>query len=163
MGKQKRICVLGIKGDSMRKKILVRGPALSMSGYGEQARFALRSLRAHEDLFDIYLIPVGWGKTGWIWEDSEERQWLDQIINKTLEYNRGGNPHYDMSLQITIPNEWERLAPVNIGYTAGIETTKISPVWVEKSQMMDRIVVVSNHAKYGFDNTSYQATNRRDI
>ena len=145
----------------MRKKILVRGPALSMSGYGEQARFALRSLRAHEDLFDIYLIPVGWGKTGWIWEDSEERQWLDQIINKTLEYNRGGNPHYDMSLQITIPNEWERLAPVNIGYTAGIETTKISPVWVEKSQMMDRIVVVSNHAKYGFDNTSYQATNQQ--
>ena len=50
----------------MKKKILVRGPALSMSGYGEQTRFALRALRAYEDLFDIYLIPVGWGKTGWI-------------------------------------------------------------------------------------------------
>ena len=145
----------------MRKKILVRGPALSMSGYGEQTRFALRSLRAHEDLFDIYLIPVGWGKTGWIWEDSEERQWLDQIVNKTLEYNKSGNPHYDMSLQVTIPNEWERLAPVNIGYTAGIESTRISPAWVEKTQIMDRILVVSNHAKYGFDNTSYQAKNQQ--
>ena len=142
----------------MRKKILVRGPALSMSGYGEQTRFALRCLRAYEELFDIYLIPVGWGKTGWIWESSEERQWIDQIVNKTLKYNQTGTPYYDMSLQVTIPNEWERLAPINIGYTAGIETTKISPVWVEKTQLMDRIIVVSNHAKYGFENTSYEAT-----
>ena len=29
----------------MTKKIIVRGPALSQSGYGEQTRFALRSLR----------------------------------------------------------------------------------------------------------------------
>ena len=115
----------------MRKKILVRGPALSMSGYGEQTRFALRCLRAYEELFDIYLIPVGWGKTGWIWESSEERQWIDQIVNKTLKYNQTGTPYYDMSLQVTIPNEWERLAPINIGYSAGIETTRISPAWVE--------------------------------
>ena len=36
----------------MNKKILLRGPVLSQSGYGEQARFALRSLRSKEDLFD---------------------------------------------------------------------------------------------------------------
>ena len=144
----------------MKKKILVRGPALSMSGYGEQTRFALRALRAYEDLFDIYLIPVGWGKTGWIWEATEEREWIDQLVEKTIKYNMTPNPHYDISLQVTIPNEWEKLAPVNIGYTAGIETTKISPIWIEKSQLMDRIIVVSNHAKYGFDNTSYEARNQ---
>jgi len=142
----------------MKKKILVRGPVLSMSGYGEQARFALRSLRAYEDLFDIYIIPVGWGKTGWIWEASEERDWIDQLVNKTVQYNRSENPHYDMSLQVTIPNEWERLAPVNIGYTAGIETTKIAGEWIEKCNLMDRIIVVSNHAKYGFENSTYEAT-----
>ena len=98
----------------MRKKILVRGPALSMSGYGEQTRFALRCLRAYEELFDIYLIPVGWGKTGWIWESSEERQWIDQIVNKTLQYNQAGTPYYDMSLQVTIPNEWEKIASVDV-------------------------------------------------
>ena len=39
----------------MKKKILLKGPLLTRSGYGEQARFALRSLRSREDLFDIYM------------------------------------------------------------------------------------------------------------
>ena len=71
----------------MRKKIIVRGPVLSQSGYGEQSRFALRCLRAHEDDFDIYIVPVGWGQTGWISGDSEERRWIDFIINKTFNTN----------------------------------------------------------------------------
>ena len=69
-----------------RLKILVRGPALTMSGYGEQCRFALRSLRKHEDKFDVYLINTGWGHTGWVHEDSEERRWFDSILNKTIGY-----------------------------------------------------------------------------
>ena len=39
----------------MKKKIFVRGPVLSQSGYGEQSRFALRALRSREDLFEIYI------------------------------------------------------------------------------------------------------------
>ena len=38
----------------MKKKIFVRGPVLSQSGYGEQSRFALRALRSREDLIYIY-------------------------------------------------------------------------------------------------------------
>ena len=144
----------------MRKKIVVRGPVLSQSGYGEQARFAVRSLRAHEDKFDIFIVPVGWGQTGWLSEDNEERRWLDFVIKKTNHFlqNKGT---FDISLQVTIPNEWEPLAPVNIGYTAGIESDKITPQWIEKSRIMDKIIVVSNHAKHGFDNTSYEATNKK--
>ena len=52
----------------MKKKIFVRAPVLSQSGYGEQSRFALRALRSREDLFDIYVVPITWGNTGWIWE-----------------------------------------------------------------------------------------------
>ena len=37
----------------MKKKIFVKAPVLSQSGYGEQSRFALRALRSREDLFDI--------------------------------------------------------------------------------------------------------------
>ena len=37
----------------MKKKIFVKGPVLSQSGYGEQSRFALRALKSREDLFDI--------------------------------------------------------------------------------------------------------------
>ena len=38
-------------------KVLVRGPALTRTGYGEHCRFVLRALREIEEL-DIYLIPV---------------------------------------------------------------------------------------------------------
>ena len=142
----------------MRKKILVRGPCLTRSGYGEHARFVIRSLRAREDIFDIYVIPVGWGQTGWTAEDNEERAWLDERIKATAIYTHQKG-QFDISLQVTIPNEWERLAPVNIGVTAGIETTKVAPVWLEKANIMDKIITISEHSKWGFTNTTYQGQN----
>ena len=72
----------------MKTKILVRAPALSQSGYGEQARFALRALKTREDIFDIYLVNINWGNTSWIFHDDEERRWLDHISHKTLEHQR---------------------------------------------------------------------------
>ena len=143
----------------MKKKILVRGPVLSRSGYGEQTRFAVRSLRAYEEFFDIYIIPTNWGKTGWVWEESEERTWIDERIRETAFFTQKGG-QFDVSLQVTIPNEWEKLAPINIGYTAGIETTKVAPQWIEKAYLMDKIIVVSNHAKDVYEATSYEATDR---
>ena len=145
----------------MRKKILIRGPLLSRSGYGEQARFALRSLRSREDVFDIYVDILNWGKTGWTHEDTEERRWIDQLAQKTTMLVQNKQAVFDVSLQVTIPNEWQKLAKYNIGYTAGIESTKISPAWFEKSELMDRIVVVSNHAKYGFDTTVLEAVDKQ--
>jgi glycosyltransferase involved in cell wall biosynthesis len=138
------------------KKVIVRGPALSQSGYGEHTRFLLRSLRTNESYFDIYLVNINWGSTSWIWKDDEERQWVDSLLAKTIGHLQSGG-QFDLSLQVTIPGEWEKMAPVNIGITAGIETTKISPQWVEKSLIMDKIIVVSEHSKYGFDNTEYEA------
>ena len=142
------------------KKILVRGPALSRSGYGEQTRFALRSLKAYKDRFDIFLIATNWGKTGWVADDTEERKWIDDLLHKTNVYAQSGG-HFDMSLQVTIPNEWEQLAPINIGYTAGIETTKVAPEWLAKSSIMDKIIVVSNHSKNVFESTVFSGFNQQ--
>ena len=64
-----------------------------------------------------------------------------------------------MSLQITIPNEFEKMADVNIGYTAGMETTKVSPQWIMKANTMDKIIVPSNHSKNVFENTVYRTEN----
>jgi len=141
----------------MRKKILLKGPLLTRSGYGEQARFALRALRSREDLFDIYIQPLQWGKTSWMNEITPERQWIDKTIEKTIHHLQQQGT-FDVSLQVTIPNEWERLAPINIGYTAGIETTAVDPSWLIKSnEVIDRIVVVSNHSKNTFINSVYNA------
>ena len=138
----------------MRKKVLVWGPALTQTGYGEQARFALRALRHHEDKFDIFLHTVNWGKSSWLWDDNEERAWFEHLIQKTAHYKNSGGK-FDISIQCTIPNEWQKIAPINIGYTAGIETTKIAPQWIEKSYLMDKIIFTSNHSKDVFMNTTY--------
>jgi glycosyltransferase involved in cell wall biosynthesis len=143
----------------VKKKIYVKGPVLSQSGYGEQSRFALRALRSREDLFDIYIQPIPWGQTGWIWEDNEFRNWIDERITLTAGLVNQNQLQPEMSLQITIPNEFERICPVNMGYTAGIETDKVAPQWLQKSNDMDKILVVSNHAKQTFENTTYKAQN----
>ena len=139
----------------MKKKILVRGPALSQTGYGEQCRFALRALKTREDLFDIHLINIPWGGTNWIFENNEERKWIDELIirGKTLVAQQNQNPQialFDISLQVTIPNELQRMAPVNVLYTAGIETDKACTEWIGKChQFADRVLVISEHAKSG--------------
>lgn len=142
------------------KKIIVRGPALSRSGYGEQTRFALRCLR-QSNKYDVYILNTGWGATSFIASDDEETRWIEMQLLKTQKVfnfakQNKTDPKFDLSLQVTIPNEWEKLAPINIGYTAGIESDKVAPVWLEKANMMDKIIVTSNHAKFGFINTLYQ-------
>ena len=143
----------------MKKKILLRGPVLSRSGYGEQARFALRSLLSVDDVIDVHVISTNWGKTSWLPEDNEERRHIDSLIMKTAQHIESGG-QFDASIQVTIPNEWERLAPINIGYTAGIETDRVAPIWLEKCKLMNQIVVTSEHAKKGFTESSYTITNK---
>jgi len=139
----------------MTKKILLKGPLLSRSGYGEQSRFALRSLRSRPELFDIYIINTPWGSTGQIAGASEEKRFINFCAMKTAQHVQTGGT-FDISVQVTIPNEFEKIAPVNIGYTAGIETTKIAPVWIQKiNEMVDKVIVVSNHSKKVLEQTTY--------
>jgi len=137
------------------KKVLVRGPALSRSGYGEHTRFVLRSLKTNPD-FDVYLVNTPWGATSWLYEDNDERAWIDSLLMKTLQAER--DQVFDLSVQVTIPSEWERVAKYNVGVTAGIETTKISDAWLQKTFAVDKIVVPSEHAKAGFLNNKKSVT-----
>ena len=71
------------------KKIFVRGPVLSATGYGEQSRFALRALRSRPDLFDVYIQPIPWGKSGWIWQDNEfVNGWMRELKQPKLYCQR---------------------------------------------------------------------------
>ena len=151
---------MGFKGDCMKTKVLVRAPVLTRTGYGEHGRFVLRALRTKEDVLDIHLLPINWGQSGWIYNDDEERRWIDNLIQKTVNYQQSGNAHYDLSIQVTIPNEWERFAPVNIGVTAGIETTKVAPEWLERANTMDKVITISTHSKETFLNSVYDAVHK---
>jgi len=162
LGNKKRLQVLG-DDDFMKKSVIVRGPALSRSGYGEHCRFLLRSLKEYQDYFDIHLLNVPWGKTNWLIEDNEERRWLDEIIQKTaiLLQQTNNQPNFDLSLQVTIPNEWEKMAQVDIGVTAGIESNLVSPAWVAKSLEVSKIITISEHSKNVYENSSYEAKNEQ--
>ena len=144
----------------LRKSIVVRAPIMSRSGYGEQARFALRALRTREDLFEIFLLNIPWGHTGQISELSDERKWIEETLIKTSERMNLGNNHFDISLQITVPSEFEKISPVNIGYTAGIETNRVAHEWITKSnENIDKIITVANHGKDVFEATKYDVSN----
>ena len=139
-------------------KILVVGPVLTRTGYGEHARFVLRSLRNVPGL-DLFVSPTEWGRSAWVWEDSEERDWIDALIKKAAIHTQQKAP-FDASIQVGIPNEWKKFAPINIGVTAGIETTQVAPIWLERANMMDKIITVSQHSKDVFTDTSYQGVHR---
>ena len=144
----------------MRKKVFFKGPLLTRSGYGEQARFALRALRSREDLFEIFIQPIKWGQTSWVSDMDEERVWIDNTIEKTIAYMQSGGT-FDMSLQVTIPNEFQKMTPMDIGYTAGIETNKVAPVWLQKgNEQVDKIITISSHSKQVYENTVATAHNR---
>jgi len=138
----------------MKTKLLFKGPLLTRSGYGEQSRFALRALRSSPDIFEIFIQPLEWGKTSWINEDTEEKRWIDQTIEKTIAFVHHGG-QFDASFQITIPNEWQKIAPINIGFTAGMETTKVAHQWIQNGNEMDKIIVVSDHSRNIFKDTVY--------
>ena len=148
----------------MLKKILVKGPALSRSGYGEQTRFALRALRSRSDVFEVFIVNIPWGRTGHITDTGEETQWIQETMAKTSAYAQLAQdaPQFDLSLQVTIPLEFEKIAPINIGYTAGIECSKVSPKWIEKANAtVDKIITISGHSKDVFENTKYNVTNQQ--
>jgi hypothetical protein len=145
----------------MKKKIVIFGPVLSVSGYGYQARFALESLRRKEDIFDIYVINTLWGANGWIPEQTEERQYIDSLILKTNKYLSQPNQGFDISLQITIPTEFKKMCPLNIGYTAAMETDKVAPEWIVNCNEMDKIIVPSEHSKKTLTDCSYVGINNQ--
>ena len=60
----------------------------------------------------------------------------------------------DLSIQIQLPNEWSPdLAKVNVGITAGVETDRCNPLWIECINRMSAIIVPSKHVERTFRNT----------
>ena len=128
------------------KKVYVRAPLLTRSGYGEHARLIVDALSKRPDVFDLYVEPIDWGTTSWITDTDHKRKYYDFLIEKKQKHN---GP-YDLSVQVSIPPEFKKYAPINIGVTAGIETDRVSPSWIQHASHMDMMIVTSKHAHQGF-------------
>jgi glycosyltransferase involved in cell wall biosynthesis len=135
-------------------KVLIKGPVLSRSGYGEHTRYMFRALSTRPDLFDLYVEPTNWGQSSWNLDSSQETKQIESCIEKLAHFQG----KFDVSLQVLIPNEWQNLAEKNIGVTAAIETTHASAQWIHHSNFMDKILVTSEHAKNSLKNPTHQVT-----
>ncbi len=69
-------------------KVLLKGPILSRSGYGEHTRFMYRGLASRPDLFDIHVHPVNWGHKSWDLntKEGEEQKNIQRVMVK--EYSQ---------------------------------------------------------------------------
>jgi glycosyltransferase involved in cell wall biosynthesis len=139
--------------------LLFRGPVKSISGYGAHSRDLLESLY-QMNLFDIKIDSCMWGHTPLtaLKENNTFHNWIESNIIQSLP----SQP--DIYVQVTVPNEFSPIGKINIGITAGIETTIIPKNWVDGCNRMDLIITTSKFSKDVLLSTTYneveQGTNR---
>jgi glycosyltransferase involved in cell wall biosynthesis len=127
-----------------KKKVLLRGPVLTQSGYGVHTRQVAKWLFSRQDL-DVEVQALPWGDTPWLINTSHDDGFIGKIMEKTVDPS---GRQYDATVQIQLPNEWDTsFSKVNIGVTAGVETDRCNPEWVHYCNRMSLIVVPSSHTK----------------
>ena len=135
--------------------ILFRGPVKTQSGYGSHSRDLLKSLY-DLDLYDIKIDSSDWGTTPMNALDNNNlfHSWiLSNITTKITEVP-------DIYIQVTVPNEFQRVGKYNIGITAGIETTAAPKTWVDGINRMDKVITTSTFSKDVLLQTVYNETDK---
>lgn len=134
-------------------------PVLSRSGYGAHAREVLNYLLS-DDRFIVFLENVNWGTCGNVHDfDLIDKDSIKKYYQCMFNYDQAQqqNVEYDLSIYLTIPNEFKRRAKFCIGLTAGIEVDRCTFDWVQKCNEMDAIIVPSSFSKDVLQNTVYKA------
>ena len=123
--------------------LLFRGPVKTLSGYGSHSRDLLKSLYDME-LFDISIDSSNCGSTPMTALETETNLfhlWIEEnVISKTI-------PQPDIYIQVTVPNEFNRVGKYNIGITAGIETTVAAKSWIDGCNRMDKVITTSTFSR----------------
>lgn len=127
------------------KKVLLRAPVLSKSGYGEHSRQIFRYLLSKSNI-DVKVQAVPWGMTPWSVNPESEGGLIGEAIKRSVGEN---DKNFDISFQVQLPNEWDpSIAKYNIGVTAGVETDISNPLWTSvHCEKMDKVIVPSQHTK----------------
>jgi len=137
------------------KKVLLRAPLLSVSGYGVHCRQVFKWLLGRYDV-ELYCQVVQWGNTSWMINSDME----DGIVGSIMDHSKELSGKADVSIQVQLPDEWDSdLAHKNIGISAVIETDMCNPVWIHAMNKMDAVVVPSEHVRDIILNTGPISTN----
>ena len=124
----------------MKPLCVVSCPIDTFSGYGARSRDFIKSLiEAKDKEWDIKIMPQKWGECPW--------NFLPQDDPLRQRFIGGLEQQPDIWMQITVPNEFQRVGKFNIGISAGIETTIYPGEFIEGSNRMDLNLVSSEHSK----------------
>jgi len=133
--------------------LLLMAPVQTLSGYGARAR-DLASALIEVDKYDVKIWPTRWGSTPMNALD------LNNPKHKAIQDRLLTQPQLptqpEVFIQLTVPNEFQRLGKYNIGVTAGIETTLASGTWIEGCNRMDLVLISSEFSKDVFKNSAWQ-------
>ncbi len=133
---------------------VIQGPVFNRSGYGDWATTIAKSL-VRQDKYDVKILPTRWGNCQTKRFIEELKDPSDQVLfSKFLQ--KGLDKQPELFIQVTIPNEFQKVGKYNIGMTAGIETTACAGEWIEGVNRMDLTIGLSNHVKKVFQDTKYK-------
>jgi len=104
--------------------LVVSCPIDTYSGYGARARDFVQSI-IDLDKYEVRIMSQRWGNTrfGYL-KDHQNESLASRIVT-------GLNQQPDVWIQITVPNEFQKVGKYNIGVTAGIETTICDASWIK--------------------------------
>ena len=132
-------------------------PCDTYSGYGSRSRDLVKAI-IELDKYDVKIAPQMWGNTPWGFiEDNPEWSFLKDHFLTTPQLPK----QPEIWMQITVPNEFQRIGKFNIGVTAGIETTVSPGDWIEGINKMDLTLTSSEHSKQTFINTILSKVDQR--
>ena len=140
----------------MKPFIVIQGPVATRSGYGNHTRDLVLSL-IKADKYDIQIISLPWGNTPMdaLKLDNPDHMAISNVIAKQQITRQP-----DVFIQVSVPNEFQAPGKYNIGITAGIETTIVSPEWIEGCNRMDTVITTSEHSKKSFIESTYQMVDK---
>jgi len=128
--------------------LAVSCPIDTYSGYGARARDFVQSI-IDLDKYDVKILSQRWGNTrfGYL-KDHNNQSLASRIIPQLTQQP-------DIWVQITVPNEFQKVGKYSIGVTAGIETTICDPSWIEGCNRMDLVIASAQHAKKVFEESKF--------
>lgn len=130
----------------IKPNLVISGPISSRSCYGDRSRALVRSL-VEMGTYSIGIIDQKHGDSP---RTSFPLEFQDMRITNLTK-------HPDVWVQIALPTEFQKVGKYNIGFTAGPETDRVSPEWIEGVNKMDLVVVPSEHSKQVFERTTYES------
>ena len=142
----------------MKKLILICGPLTSRSGYGNHTRDIFTAIHSL-DKYDIKVMDVPWGACPRNALKNKNNPIFSEMEKSIIKPGPDGfklPQQPDVYIDIRIPNEFQQIGKVNIGITAGVETTVVSPAFLEGCNKMNCTIVTSEHSKSGFEKAVYE-------